>query len=58
MFGPDSGKNGWKDLTFMYDKVRIRDEATCSSFLHIFAEEVSYLTHLISTHRQPQCLSN
>ncbi|XP_027187832.1 arogenate dehydrogenase 1, chloroplastic-like isoform X2 [Cicer arietinum] len=39
MFGPDSGKNGWKDLTFMYDKVRIRDEATCSSFLHIFAEE-------------------
>jgi len=41
MFGPESGKNGWKDLNFMYDKVRIRDEATCSNFLHIFASEVS-----------------
>ncbi|KAK7276440.1 hypothetical protein RIF29_17579 [Crotalaria pallida] len=39
MFGPDSGKDGWKDLTFVYDKVRIRDEAICSSFLHIFASE-------------------
>ncbi|XWS28285.1 hypothetical protein CRYUN_Cryun25bG0054200 [Craigia yunnanensis] len=36
MFGPESGKNGWKDLAFMYDKVRVRVEATCSSFLHIF----------------------
>ncbi|XVF69655.1 hypothetical protein PTKIN_Ptkin11bG0099200 [Pterospermum kingtungense] len=36
MFGPDSGKKGWKDLTFMYDKVRVRDEAACSSFLRIF----------------------
>lgn len=40
MFGPESGKNGWKDLNFMYDKVRIHDEATCSNFLHIFASEV------------------
>ncbi|KAK7311176.1 hypothetical protein RJT34_09141 [Clitoria ternatea] len=39
MFGPVSGKNGWKDLTFMYDKVRIRDEATCSNFIQIFASE-------------------
>ncbi|KAL2973564.1 hypothetical protein AAZX31_14G053000 [Glycine max] len=39
MFGPDSGKDGWQDLTFVYDKVRIRDEAICSSFLHIFASE-------------------
>ncbi|KAL2317078.1 hypothetical protein Fmac_030954 [Flemingia macrophylla] len=39
MFGPDSGKDGWKDLTFMYDKVRIRDEAICSKFIHIFASE-------------------
>ncbi|AES99677.1 putative arogenate dehydrogenase (NADP(+)) [Medicago truncatula] len=39
MFGPESGKNGWKDLNFMYDKVRIHDEATCSNFLHIFASE-------------------
>lgn len=43
MFGPDSGKNGWTGLNFMYDKVRIRDEATCSSFLQIFASEVSLL---------------
>lgn len=39
MFGPDSGKNGWKDLRFVYDKVRIRDEAICSDFLQIFASE-------------------
>ncbi|XP_027336867.1 arogenate dehydrogenase 1, chloroplastic-like [Abrus precatorius] len=39
MFGPVSGKNGWRDLTFMYDKVRIRDEATCTNFLHIFSSE-------------------
>lgn len=39
MFGPVTGKNGWRDLTFMYDKVRIRDEATCSSFIQIFASE-------------------
>ncbi|KAL5732939.1 hypothetical protein ACOSP7_032284 [Xanthoceras sorbifolium] len=39
MFGPESGKNGWQDLTFVYDKVRIRDESTCSNFLHIFQTE-------------------
>lgn len=39
MFGPESGKNGWNNLNFMYDKVRMRDEATCSNFLHIFASE-------------------
>ncbi|OMP12109.1 Prephenate dehydrogenase [Corchorus capsularis] len=39
MFGPESGKNGWKDLSFMYDKVRVRDEVTCSSFLSIFESE-------------------
>ncbi|GAB4832012.1 ATP-binding cassette transporter CGR1 [Ancistrocladus abbreviatus] len=36
MFGPESGKDGWKDLTFMYDRVRIRDEGICSRFLKIF----------------------
>jgi len=40
MFGPESGKDGWNNLNFMYDKVRIRDETTCSDFLHIFASEV------------------
>ncbi|KAG8380884.1 hypothetical protein BUALT_Bualt06G0063100 [Buddleja alternifolia] len=39
MFGPESGKDGWNDLTFMYEKVRITNEATCSSFLQIFATE-------------------
>ncbi|KAJ7959582.1 Arogenate dehydrogenase [Quillaja saponaria] len=39
MFGPESGKDGWKDLTFAYEKVRIRDEATCTCFLQIFESE-------------------
>ncbi|KAI5407740.1 arogenate dehydrogenase 1, chloroplastic [Lathyrus oleraceus] len=39
MFGPVSGKNGWQNLTFMYDRVRINDEATCSKFLQIFSSE-------------------
>ncbi|KDP44685.1 hypothetical protein JCGZ_01185 [Jatropha curcas] len=39
MFGPESGKDGWKDLAFVYDKVRVRDEDTCSSFLRIFENE-------------------
>ncbi|XP_041026672.1 arogenate dehydrogenase 1, chloroplastic-like [Juglans microcarpa x Juglans regia] len=39
MFGPQSGKDGWKGLNFMYDRVRIRDEGICSSFLHIFQSE-------------------
>ncbi|XP_073019828.1 arogenate dehydrogenase 1, chloroplastic-like isoform X2 [Primulina eburnea] len=39
MFGPDSGKHGWNGLPFMYDKVRIRNEDICSSFLQIFASE-------------------
>ncbi|XVE78874.1 hypothetical protein DITRI_Ditri14bG0013300 [Diplodiscus trichospermus] len=39
MFGPESGKNGWIGLSFMYDKVRVRDELTCLSFLRIFETE-------------------
>ncbi|XP_050209943.1 arogenate dehydrogenase 1, chloroplastic-like [Mercurialis annua] len=39
MFGPESGKDGWKDLAFVYDKVRVRDLATCSNFLQIFESE-------------------
>ncbi|KAM7506722.1 hypothetical protein LguiA_017175 [Lonicera macranthoides] len=39
MFGPESGKDGWKDLTFVYDRVRIRDETISSAFLHIFQSE-------------------
>ncbi|RZC78157.1 hypothetical protein C5167_002346 [Papaver somniferum] len=39
MFGPVSGKNGWKDFPFVYDKVRIRNEDVCSRFLEIFQNE-------------------
>ncbi|CAK7325943.1 unnamed protein product [Dovyalis caffra] len=39
MFGPESGKNGWKDLAFVYERVRIKDEATSSSFLRICESE-------------------
>lgn len=39
MFGPESGKNGWKGLTCVFEMVRIRNEATCSSFLRIFESE-------------------
>ncbi|KAI4385631.1 hypothetical protein MLD38_003631 [Melastoma candidum] len=39
MFGPESGKYGWKDLNFMYERVRIRGKETCSSFLQIFEME-------------------
>ena len=42
MFGPESGKDGWKDLPLMFDKVRIRNEAACSDFLQIFATEVGH----------------
>ncbi|KAK9061092.1 hypothetical protein SSX86_018272 [Deinandra increscens subsp. villosa] len=39
MFGPESGKEGWKDLNFMYERVRVRDEDLCSSFLRVFESE-------------------
>ncbi|CAL5407533.1 unnamed protein product [Camellia sinensis] len=39
MFGPESGRDSWEGLNFMYDRVRIRDEAVCSSFLQIFARK-------------------
>ncbi|GJV18674.1 hypothetical protein Tco_1367694 [Tanacetum coccineum] len=43
MFGPESGKNSWKDLTFVYDKVRIGNEESrvtrCDNFLKCFERE-------------------
>ncbi|XP_017411998.1 arogenate dehydrogenase 1, chloroplastic isoform X2 [Vigna angularis] len=43
MFGPESGKNGWNGLAFVYDKVRIgADESRtsrCDRFLDIFSSE-------------------
>ncbi|GAU11923.1 hypothetical protein TSUD_195470 [Trifolium subterraneum] len=43
MFGPESGKNGWKGLPFLFDKVRIGGEAPrisrCDQFLDVFSKE-------------------
>ncbi|XP_022730469.1 arogenate dehydrogenase 1, chloroplastic [Durio zibethinus] len=43
MFGPESGKNGWNGLPFVFDKVRVgsdeRRVARCNRFLDIFAHE-------------------
>ncbi|OMO61685.1 Prephenate dehydrogenase [Corchorus olitorius] len=43
MFGPESGKNGWNALPFVFDKVRVgsdeRRVARCKKFLDIFARE-------------------
>ena len=56
MFGRGSGKDGWKDLKFMYERVRVRDEDLCSSYLQIFEHEVlfyynrGHAHNLIMTH--------
>ncbi|XP_034223937.1 arogenate dehydrogenase 2, chloroplastic isoform X2 [Prunus dulcis] len=43
MFGPESGKNGWNGLSFVYDKVRVGSDESrvsrCDQFLDIFARE-------------------
>ncbi|XP_068660566.1 arogenate dehydrogenase 2, chloroplastic-like [Aristolochia californica] len=43
MFGPESGKDGWRGLSFVYQKVRIGSEESrinrCDRFLQIFAQE-------------------
>ncbi|CAI9100857.1 OLC1v1038042C1 [Oldenlandia corymbosa var. corymbosa] len=43
MFGPESGKHSWKDLPFVYDKVRIGSEESrqirVEKFLNIFKKE-------------------
>lgn len=38
MFGPESGRHGWEDLAFVYDKVRIPDDESdaCERFLSLF----------------------
>ena len=40
MFGPESGKDSWKDLIFMFDKVRIGEgrsrTARVDKFLYIY----------------------
>lgn len=43
MFGPESGKNGWAGLPFVFDKVRIGESPSradrCNRFLDIFQKE-------------------
>ncbi|KAK6236139.1 hypothetical protein QUC31_019897 [Theobroma cacao] len=43
MFGPESGKNGWKGLAFVFDKVRVGSDekrvARCNRVLDVFARE-------------------
>ncbi|KAI7754566.1 hypothetical protein M8C21_013460 [Ambrosia artemisiifolia] len=43
MFGPESGKNSWEGLPFVYDKVRVGDDEArrirCERFLDCFAKE-------------------
>ncbi|MQL95189.1 hypothetical protein Taro_027849 [Colocasia esculenta] len=43
MFGPESGKHGWTELPFVYDKVRIAENGAqakkCAQFLGIFEGE-------------------
>lgn len=43
MFGPESGRNGWKGLPFVFDKVRVGNDKSrasrCEQFLDIFVQE-------------------
>lgn len=41
MFGPDSGRHSWSGLPFVFDRVRIHDDAVdrCERFLSIFEGE-------------------
>lgn len=39
MFGPESGRQGWKGLPLVYEKVRIRDHDLCQKYLQIFELE-------------------
>lgn len=39
MFGPESGKNGWQGLPFVYEKVRISNDERCMRFLSTWENE-------------------
>ncbi|GAB2300277.1 Arogenate dehydrogenase 2, chloroplastic [Dionaea muscipula] len=43
MFGPESGKNGWAGLPFVYDKVRVGESGIrvrrCEDFIDVFRRE-------------------
>lgn len=40
MFGPESGKEGWRDLPFVYDAVRVADRHRFCRFLSLWEEQV------------------
>ena len=50
MFGPESGKNGWKGLAFVFDKMRVRNDekrlARCNRFLNVFAREGCWMVEM------------
>lgn len=39
MFGPQSGKHGWGNLPFVFDRVRLRDARRCESFLNWWGDQ-------------------
>jgi len=41
MFGPESGKHGWRNLPFMFERVRVKEanRALCDRLIGIFASE-------------------
>eukprot|EP00927_Polykrikos_kofoidii_P068787 TRINITY_DN6411_c0_g1_i1.p1 TRINITY_DN6411_c0_g1~~TRINITY_DN6411_c0_g1_i1.p1 ORF type:complete len:639 (+),score=96.79 TRINITY_DN6411_c0_g1_i1:53-1918(+) len=39
MFGPQSGKNGWHDLPFVFERVRISDFQRCEDFLRWWSQQ-------------------
>lgn len=48
MFGPESGKNGWARLPFVYENVRActgEQARKCAQFLSIFEQEVCQLSN-------------
>jgi hypothetical protein len=41
MFGPESGKQGWRNLPFVYEAVRVADRHRLCRFLSLWEEQVS-----------------
>eukprot|EP01120_Amphizonella_sp_Union-15-10_P016784 TRINITY_DN9059_c0_g1_i1.p1 TRINITY_DN9059_c0_g1~~TRINITY_DN9059_c0_g1_i1.p1 ORF type:complete len:698 (-),score=156.38 TRINITY_DN9059_c0_g1_i1:15-2015(-) len=39
MFGPESGRYGWNDLPFVYERVRISQVDRCNKFLDLFSSQ-------------------
>ena len=56
MFGPDSGKNGWHGLNFVYERTRIDGGILnpTNKFSHQMTETFADSTHLIEFMRTPR----